>query len=238
VQRAPEWLHVLDVLVAGAGVEQDHAVVRRELAARLELAGGGDAGTALRSHEQALGGGRFLDAGDDLGLGHRDRRAVALSDCAQDQEVAERFRHAQAVGVGGGAFPEGRVGLAFEEGLDDRSAALRLDRVHAGPLPTHEAHRLHLGEGLPHADEAGAAARRVEDRVGQRPAELLGDLVAHRLLAFDAVGLLERRALVPAVLLCLCRADAPGVRDQSVDHLHVRAVGLRFHDEQLRDVAR
>ena len=132
----------------------------------------------------------------------------------------------------------GASSRALLKRLHDRRAALGLDRVHPRPLRADEAHRLHLREGLPHADEAGAAAGRVEDRVGQRPVELLRDLVAHRLLALDAVGLLERRALVPAVLLRLGGADAAGVRDQPVDHLDVRAVGLGLHHEQLRDVAR
>ena len=50
-----------------------------------------------------------------------------------------------------------------------------------------------LGERLPHADEAGAAPGGVDDDVGKRPAELLGELDPHRLLAFEAIGLLEGR---------------------------------------------
>jgi hypothetical protein len=50
---------------------------------------------------------------------------------------------------------------------------------------------LHLVEGLPHADQAGAAAGAVDDHVRQGPAHLLGLLVAHRLFALDPVRFLE-----------------------------------------------
>src|SRR4029077_9122896 len=55
------------------------------------------------------------------------------------------------------------------------------------------------------------------DDVRQFPAELLGKLDAHRLLAFDAVGLPEGRAVEPADLP-LAFADQPAaVVDQTVD---------------------
>ena len=60
------------------------------------------------------------------------------------------------------------------------------------------AERLQLVERLPHADQAGAAAGRVEDHVGQPPAELLGQLQPHRLLALDPVRLLQRGEVEPA----------------------------------------
>src|SRR3712207_7089838 len=47
--------------------------------------------------------------------------------------------------------------------------------------------------------EARAPARRVDYPVRQLPTELLGQLVAERLLALDAVGLLQRRNVEPAL---------------------------------------
>ena len=66
---------------------------------------------------------------------------------------------------------------------------------------------------------------------GSDQPELLGDLVAHRLLAFDAVRLLERRHVVPAERPPLFRGDAPGVGDQPVDERDVGTVELALADE-------
>ena len=80
-------------------------VVGAEVPGGLELAQGGDAGAALGRHEEALGRRGVLDALDDLALRDRDARAVALAQRAQDQEVADRLGHAQAVGVGRARSP-------------------------------------------------------------------------------------------------------------------------------------
>ena len=68
-----------------------------------------------------------------------------------------------------------------------------------GSFDADPAELLHLLHRLVDADQPDPAAGRVEDDVGHLPAELLGDLVAHRLLALDAVRLLERRDLLVAV---------------------------------------
>ena len=46
---------------------------------------------------------------------------------------------------------------------------------------------------------------------GSRQSELLGELVAHRLLAFDAVRLFQRRHVVPAERLAALGGYAAGV---------------------------
>src|SRR5205085_433335 len=86
------------------------------------------------------------------------------------------------------------------ESAHDRRAARCLYRYHARPLGTDEANRLELRERLPHADQPGPAAGRIKDHVGNVPAELLRELEAHGLLAFDPVGLLQRRGVEPADL--------------------------------------
>src|SRR5215470_11670414 len=82
-----------------------------------------------------------------------------------------------------------------------------------------------LLESLPHADEAGAAAGGIEDDVGERPAELVGELEAHRFFAFDAVRLFERRDIEPAHRLLAFGDDLAAVVDQAVYHPHVSALG-------------
>ena len=81
-----------------------------------------------------------------------------------------------------------------------------------------------LGEGLPHADDAGAAAGRVEDHVGQFPAELLGQFEAHRLLALDAVGLAQGRAVEPAERLLALGDEPAAIVDQPVDEKDLGAL--------------
>ena len=78
----------------------------------------------------------------------------------------------------------------------------------------------------------------IEDGVGQLPAHLLGHLVAHGLLAFDAVRLLERADVEPALVRAALGHHAAAVADQAVDQRDVRAVRLALDVVRLRHVAR
>src|SRR5439155_1174348 len=71
--------------------------------------------------------------------------------------------------------------------------------------------RLELVERLPDPDQSDAAAAGVEQHVGHLPAELFGDLEAHRLLALDPIGLLQGGGVEPAVLLDRASDDLAGV---------------------------
>src|SRR4029077_754490 len=77
----------------------------------------------------------------------------------------------------------------------------------------------------------GAAARRIEDRVRQGPAELFRKLEAHGLLALDAIGLLEGRGIEPAHRLLALGNDLGAIVDQAV-HL----VELRTLQDGLADI--
>ena len=81
------------------------------------------------------------------------------------------------------SLPQRRVPLARLEGSHDRRAAFGLHDDHLGTRRANQSQRFQFGEALPHADDAGAAAGRVDDGVGHAPAELLGQFEAHRLLA-------------------------------------------------------
>ena len=159
----------------------------------------GERGAAFRRGADALVPADREHAVDHRSIGDGQRRAAALADGAQDQEVADRARHAQPVGDRRRVLPRRRLLGALLERADDRRTALGLHRHHPRPRwRLHPADRLHLLERLPHADHAGAAAGRIDDPVGLLPVHLLGELVGHRLLAFDAVRLLQRRHVVPA----------------------------------------
>ena len=94
--------------------------------------------------------------------------------------------NATVVGVG----QRLRSALAGLERAHDRRAAGGLHRDQPGQRAVDPAELAQLEQRLVDADEADAAAGRVDDHVGHLPAELLDDLEAHRLLALDPVGLL------------------------------------------------
>ena len=73
---------------------------------------------------------------------------------------------------------------------------------------------------------AHAAAGWIDDALRQFPAELFGNLVAHRLFAFDAEGLLEGRDIEPSLLRRAFGNHAGAVADQAIDQSDVRAVKL------------
>ena len=107
-----------------------------------------------------------------------------------------------------------------------------------GRFAADEAERFEFGERLPHADQPGAAAGRVEDHVGHLPAELFGKLEPHRLLALDAIGLLERRSVEPADLLLALRDQLAAIVDQPVDAIDARALQRDLADVHLRRILR
>jgi hypothetical protein len=123
-----------------------------------------------------------------------------------------------------GVGPQRRVLFACLVGLDDGRAAAGLNRDHARALGPDPADRLELVEDLPHANQPRAAAGRIEDRVGQLPAELLGKLEAHGLLALDPVGLLQGRAVEPAGRLLAVADNLAAIVDQAVDPVDSRAL--------------
>ena len=81
--------------------------------------------------------------------------------------------------------------LTALEGPDDRRTAFGLHCKHLRALRADPAECLELVECLPHADQTGASARGVEDRVRKLEGELLGEFEPHRLLALDPIGLLQ-----------------------------------------------
>ncbi len=188
--------------------------------------------------EEPFARGHLEDAPAHLVVRHRHRLALRLAEDLQDQVVRVRLRDAQAAGV------RVRVGeadgdrLARLERPRDRRAPLGLDDDHPRPRGADPAEALHLVPRLPHPDEARAAAGGIDDDVGELPAELLGDLVSHRLLPLDAVRLLQRRDVEPPLGVLPLRDDPSAVVDEAVDERHVGAVRLALDPEDLRRVAR
>src|SRR5207253_2813674 len=129
----------------------------------------------------------------------RNGPAVALADGVEHHEIAHRRRDAQAAGDGGSVGEHLREALAALEGPHDLRAAVALatdePRHLLRPQPAELAQLL---KRFPHADEAVAAARWIENHVRQLPAELFGQFESHRLLAFEAIRLLERGEVEPA----------------------------------------
>src|SRR5215468_1772237 len=109
------------------------------------------------------------------------------------------------------------------EGADDWRATGCLHAEHSRALRPDPSHLFHFVKGLPHADEARASARRIEDHVRQFPIKLLGQLVSHRLLAFDAIRLLQSRNVEPAFALFAAGHLGAAIGDQAVNQRDARA---------------
>src|SRR5205085_5343225 len=112
--------------------------------------------------------------------------------------VANRFWHAQAGSRGVRILKFIRETLPGFKRADDWRATRSLDGHHARPRWSDPTHLLHLIEGFPHPNQSGTAAGWINDHVRQMPIELLGQLVTHRLLAFDPIRLFQSRNVEPA----------------------------------------
>jgi hypothetical protein len=77
-------------------------------------------------------------------------------------------------------------------------------------------HFLHFVERFAHADEPYASTGGIKNCVGQPPVELLPELVAHRFLALDAIGLLERGNVVPAFAVFMLGDVLATIGDQAI----------------------
>ena len=85
-------------------------------------------------------------------------------------------------------------------------------------------------KGFPHADETNATTCRIEDRVGQLP--------SHGLLAFDAVGFLQRGYIEPSFRLLALANNARAVADQAIHQCDLRAVNRTLHQVRLGHIFR
>src|ERR1017187_5669950 len=92
--------------------------------------------------------------------------AIILGRREPIQEIAERFRNAEAGGQGVGVVEEAAARFVFFEGAHDGGATGGLHGNHLGAPRADPAELLHFIEGLPHADHADPAAGGIEDGVG------------------------------------------------------------------------
>ena len=122
--------------------------------------------------------------------------------------------------------------------LDDGRTPFGLHRDHFGAGAADPAERLKLVERLPHPDQAGAATGRVENRVGQGPAELFGQFQPHRFLALDPVRFFQRRNVEPVCRTLALPNDPPAIVDQAVDPPDLGTLGRHFADVHLGRIIR
>ena len=226
------------IFETGGAVEQHRALVAPDAAVGETLLVGGVGRGALRAHQEAFLARRLVERRGDRLVGDRDGEAAALAHRAQDQEIADRLRHADAGRDRVRVLPARGMLDAVLVGAHHGRAAGRLHRDHARALLADEADRLELGERLPHADQSGAAAGRIEDHVRHLPAELFGEFEPHRLLAFDAVGLLQRGGVEPADLGLAFGDDLAAIVDQPVDAIDGGALQRDLADVHLGRVLR
>ena len=181
----------------------------------------------------------FLGATQKLTVADSHGGATALVDGAQDQEIAERRGDAQAGGGRFGFLPACRDFGAGLPGAYHGRAARRLDHVHSRPpAPFHPAQGFHLLERLPHTDQAGPAARRIDDRIRKARTQLLEELVAHRFFSFDAIRLSQSRHIEVTRLLRPVAGFDAAVRDDPVDQHDDRTERPALGDDRGRRVFR
>ena len=226
------------ILKARGAIEQHHAITFADAAVGEALLVGGIGRSAFGAQQQALFARDIVECSGNLLVGDCDGKTLALAHRAQNEKISDRLRHANPRSNRVRILPARRVLDAVLEGPHHRCAALRLHRDHARALRADEADGLELGKSLPHADQAGAAAGRIEDHVGHVPAELLGKLQPHRLLALDAVGLLQGRGIEPADLCLALADDLAAIVDQTVDAVDGRALQLDLADIDLGRIGR
>src|SRR5213594_3354870 len=78
----------------------------------------------------------------------------------------------------------------------------------------------------------------LDDSLRQPPAELLGYLITHGLLPFNAEGFLQRGDIKPAFLLFALGDDPCAVADQAVHKRDPSAVAFAFHSVRLGHIFR
>src|SRR5439155_12778410 len=177
----------------GAGIEDHHPFVRVQLPTRLELDRSRERSPAFRRGIDALERLQVAGRRDEECFRHRHRPAAPLPQRSEHQTIPKWRGNPQPRGDRPWVGPR-RAGL--RPGLeppDDRRAARSLHAVQAWELLWEPARAGELGERLPHADQSGAATGGIHDRIGQSPAELLGELKAQRFLPLDAIRLPQRR---------------------------------------------
>jgi len=113
----------------------------------------------------------------------------------------------------------------FVPRANDRSAAFGLHGNKARKALREQSHRLQFANRFVNADQADAATGRIQNDVRNVPFELLDQLEAQRLLAFDAIGFFQRRSVVESVFGHRFADDRAGVTDKPVDQPNVRARG-------------
>ena len=203
-----------------------------------QLLGSHDGRGALRTDEQPVAARGQPHRLQHLVVARVNRRALAFGQRLQHEEIAKRLGHAQAGGQCLRAFPERRIGAVRRKGGDQRRAARGLHDDEANRLRLDPADLHQLLEGLPDADDADPAAGRVDDHIGQAPAELFRDLQPHRLLALDAIRLFQRRGVEPAVLFDALRDELAGVGDEAIDQRQVRTIDAALQLVDLRGILR
>src|SRR5918998_1776872 len=207
------------VLLAYAAVEDHDVLVSADLASLAQFREGGEGSRGFGAHVAHPLAAREQLHVRDRPLVHRQGRAARFTERIEDQEVPHRGRHPDARRPGTGVFPGRGEALAAFECPDDGGAALRLHADHPRPFPAYQPERFQLPERLPHPDQARPPSRRVDDHVGKAPVPLLRQLQPHRLLALDAVRLLQRADVEGPGPLGEGRRDATAVAYQAL-HQH------------------
>ncbi len=121
----------------------------------------------------------------------------------------------------------------------DRGAPFALAGDHPGAFAVRQpADGLKFGKRLPHADQPGTAAGRVQDDVRQFPVELFRQLEPHGFFALNAVRLLEGGEVKPTHQLAPLAHKSAAIVNQPIHPHHGRPGEVRLLHVDHRGVVR
>src|SRR6185437_2446028 len=124
--------------------------------------------------------------------------------------------------------PHLRDGCTFIPCFRNWGATGGLDGDHLWTLGPDPAQLLHFIKCLPHSNKPDTSSCRIDDGIRHFPSKLFDDLIAHRLLAFEPIGLLQCRDVKPVFLLFTFTYDAGTVADQSWYEVDLCSIALAF----------
>src|ERR1700691_680957 len=191
----------VEILVCRSRVEEHDFIVRAKKSTGTQFPISNQRRRSSGSGEHAFHTSPVSSGCQNFFVGRSHRSTSAFFQDVENQVVPIRLWNTQASRkclcaaphfadpFSGGALGSGNA--VCLPGFHNRRATRGLHSNHFGALGADPAELLHLIEGLPHTDHPHAATGRIDDALRKLPVHLFGNLIAHRLLAFDAERLFE-----------------------------------------------
>ena len=129
-----------------------------------------------------------------------DSGTATFANSLQYEKIANRLWYAQSARDGVCLGPRFSLRFTFFPCLDNRGTACCLHGDEPRAFLANPTECLQFRESFPHPDDAGAAAGRIDDDIGQLPSELFGKFKPHRLFTLHAIWFLEGGHVKPSFI--------------------------------------